>query len=375
MEKIRRPAALVRQGDLVLYATSLKVKELVTDGFYKIETLDPDDINDRGYQRLLNKARAKKLADYIVKGQDSHDAFLPTSVFLATDKSIDFNDQNNTIEIDISLVGPFSVVDGQHRLEGLKMAAEKDKRVLDFEVPVNIAINLPKIAQMCHFLIVNTTQKSVDKSVEQRIIARLSEALDIEDLPSLPKWILNTVEKGEVDKAIKYVDYLNETGDSPWFGKVQMANADSDGATINQRTFVKAIVKYVLTANNPLTIVKDFEKEKKIFLNYWKAIKLNLDDGDSATLYKYGSVELFCKFSIPFFTKLQDRGSFTVSTMDKLLKSCFENVEGEYAGVGHPDWWTTGGQAGRLNSGALNLVSQAMSKALHKASMSDSIEL
>ena len=348
---------------------------MVTDGFYKIETLDPDDINDRGYQRLLNKTRAKKLADYIVKGQDSHDAFLPTSVFLATDKSIYFNDQNNTIEIDISLVGPFSVVDGQHRLEGLKMAAEKDKRVLDFEVPVNIAINLPKIAQMCHFLIVNTTQKSVDKSVEQRIIARLSEALDIEDLPSLPKWILNTVEKGEVDKAIKYVDYLNETGDSPWFGKVQMANANSDGATINQRTFVKAIVKYVLTANNPLTIVKDFEKEKKIFLNYWKAIKLNLDDGDSATLYKYGSVELFCKFSIPFFTKLQDRGSFTVSTMDKLLKSCLENVEGEYAGVGHPDWWTTGGQAGRLNSGALNLVSQAMSKALHKASMSDSIEL
>ncbi len=255
------------------------------------------------------------------------------------------------------------------------MAAEKDDRVLDFEVPVNIAINLPKIAQMCHFLIVNTTQKSVDKSVEQRIIARLSEALDIEDIPSLPKWILNTVEKGEVDKAIKYVDYLNETEDSPWFRKIQMANDDSDEATINQRTFVKAIVKYVLTANNPLIIIKDFEKEKKIFLNYWKAIKLNLDDGDSATLYKYGSVELFCKFSIPFFTKLQDRGSFTVSTMEKLLKSCFENVEGEYAGVGHPEWWKTGGQAGRLNSGALNLVSQAMSQALHRASMNNSIEL
>lgn len=318
MAKIKIPAARVCQGALVLYTTSMKVRELVSNGFYSVETLDPDDTNDKGYQRLLNKTRAKKLADYIVKGQDSRDAFLPTSVFLATDKTIAFDEQDNTIELDISSVGPFSVVDGQHRLEGLKMAAEKDDRVLDFEVPVNIAINLPKIAQMCHFLIVNTTQKSVDKSVEQRIIARLSEALDIEDIPSLPKWILNTVEKGEVDKAIKYVDYLNETEDSPWFRKIQMANDDSDEATINQRTFVKAIVKYVLTANNPLIIIKDFEKEKKIFLNYWKAIKLNLDDGDSATLYKYGSVELFCKFSIPFFTKLQDRGSFTVSTMEKL---------------------------------------------------------
>jgi len=353
----------------------MKVKQLVSSGFYSVETLDPEDTNDKGYQRLLNTARAKKLADYIVKGQTYQDAFLPTSVLLATDKPIDFNEQNNTIEIDISLVGPFSVVDGQHRLEGLKMAAEKDDRVLEFEVPVNIAINLPKIAQMCHFLIVNTTQKSVDKSVEQRIIARLSEALEIEDMPSLPKWILNTVERGEVEKAVKYVDYLNETEDSPWFGKIRMANSDSDDATINQRSFVKAIVRYVLTANNPLTVVKDFEREKKIFLNYWKAIKANLDDGNSATLYKYGGVELFCKFSIPFFMKLQDRGSFTVSTMDKLLKSCLENVEGDYAGVGHPDWWATGGQAGRLNAGALNIVAQEMSKALNKAAMNSLIEL
>ncbi len=67
------------------------------------------------------------------------------------------------------------------------MAAENDERVHRFEIPLNIAIDLPKIHQMCHFLIVNTTQKSVDQSVEQRIIARLSDALDVEDLPSLPK--------------------------------------------------------------------------------------------------------------------------------------------------------------------------------------------
>lgn len=353
----------------------MKVKELVADGFYNVETLDPEVPNDKGFQRLLNKARAKKLADYIVKGQDSHDAFLPTSVFLATDKSIKFNEKDSTLEIDTALVTPFSVVDGQHRLEGLKMAAEKDTRVHEFEVPVNIAVNLPKIAQMCHFLIVNTTQKSVDKAVEQRIIARLTDALDVEDLPSLPKWILNTVDKGEVEKAVRYVDYLNEADGSPWFGKIRMANTDQDGATINQRSFVKAIVKYVLTANNPLTIVKDFEKEKKIFLNYWKAITAILDDGESTTLYKYNGVELFCKFSIPFFMKLQDRGSFTVATMDKVLRSCFENVEGDYAGVGHPDWWTKGGKASFLNAGAINVVSQEMSKALHKTSMNPSIEL
>src|SRR5436309_16015595 len=100
MSRIKIPAARVRQGALVLYATSMKVRELVSEKFYSVETLDPDDKSDKGYQRLLNTARGKKLADYIVKGQDSKDAFLPTSVFLATDKSIPFNEQDNTIEID-----------------------------------------------------------------------------------------------------------------------------------------------------------------------------------------------------------------------------------------------------------------------------------
>jgi DGQHR domain-containing protein len=369
------PASRVRQGGLVLYTTSMKVRDLVADGFYSVETLDPEDPNDKGFQRLLNMARAKKLSDYILKGQDSKDAFLPTSVFLATDKPAEFNETENTITIVSASTGPFSVVDGQHRLEGLKMAAEKDPRVLDFELPVNIAFDLPKIAQMCHFLIVNTTQKSVDKSVEQRIVARLTDALDVEELPSLPRWILNTVEKGEVDKAIKYADFLNETEGSPWFGKILMANSDSDETTINQRSFFKSIVRYVLTANNPLAIIKDFDKEKKIFLNYWKAIANVLDDGNAAVLYKYNGVELFCKFSIPFFMKLQDRGSFTVATMETLLRSCFDNVEGDYAGVGHPEWWAKGGKASFLNSGAINVVSQEMSKALHKASMTSSIEL
>ena len=369
MAKLIIPAARVRQGALSLFATSLRVKDLLAKNFYSVDTLDPDD-EDNGFQRLLNTARAKKLAEYILRGQDTKDAFLPTSVFLATDKSLPFNNKDHTLEIDSAAVGSFSVVDGQHRLEGLRMAAEKDARVYEFEIPVVIAIKLSKLEQMCHFLIVNTTQKSVDASIEQRIYARLTAAVDVEELPTLPRWILNVVDKGEVQKALKYVDFLNKTQGSPWFGKIKMANQDVEGGTINQKSFVKAIVKYVLTANNPLSVFKDFEKEKKIFLNYWKAIEKNLDDGNSTVLYKYNGVELFCKFSIPFFMKLQNQGNdFTVKAMDVLLQSCLENVEGEYAGVGHADWWAKGGKASFLNAGAINVVNQEMAKALNKASM------
>jgi len=213
---IVRPASLVKQGDLTLYATSLRVSDLLIPNFYSIERLDPENACEKGYQRLLNKSRAKKLADYIVAGQETKDAFLPTSIFIATDKSIPFNPSNNTIEINIAETGPFNVVDGQHRVEGLKMAAEKDPRVMEFEVSVNIAINLSEIAQMCHFLIVNTTQKSVEEGVAQRIRARLTMAMDVDETPILPKWILNSVQKGEDEKALQYVDYLNNDKDSPW---------------------------------------------------------------------------------------------------------------------------------------------------------------
>jgi len=371
---IVRPAALVKQGLLTLYSTSLKVSDLLIPNFYSVEALNPDDENDKGYQRLLNKARAKRLADYIVDGQETRDAFLPTSIFMATHKNIDFNPTNNTIEINIDTIGPFSVVDGQHRVEGLKMAAEKDSRVLDFEVPVNIAINLSRIAQMCHFLIVNTTQKSVEKGVEQRIYARLTQALEVEEIPNLPKWISKTVEKGEDEQALKYVDFLNTDKESPWFNKIEMANQENNEASVNQKSFVKSIKRYVLVANNPLSI-HPTDKQQKIFLNYWKAITNIIGTTEPTVLYKYNGVELFCKFSVPFFNKMINMPDFKVATMETLFNQTFENMEGDYAGVGHTEFWVKGGKASFLNSGAINLISNDMVKALHKTNFQKEIEL
>lgn len=373
-KKITRPAALVKQGGLTLYATSLRVSDLLIPNFYSVEQLDPDDPRDKGYQRLLNKTRAKKLADYIVGGQETNDAFLPTSIFIATHKNISFNPSNNTIDIDIDEVGPFSVVDGQHRVEGLKMAAEKDKRVLDFEVAVNIAVNLSQIAQMCHFLIVNTTQKSVEQGVEQRIKARLTQALEVLDVPSLPKWIMKTVEKGEDEKALKYVDFLNSEKDSPWQNKIEMANAENNEASVSQKTFVKAVKKYVLVANNPVTISAE-EKQHQIFLNYWTAITNIIGTDEPTVLFKYNGVELFCKFSIPFFSKMINMPNFKVSTMEIVLNQTFDNMEGDYAGVGHTEFWVKGGKASFLNSGAINVINNDMVKALHKSNQQKEIEL
>ena len=56
---ITRPAAVVRQGNLRLYSTSLRVKDLRIPDFYQIDKLDHKA--GSGYQRVLNEARANRL--------------------------------------------------------------------------------------------------------------------------------------------------------------------------------------------------------------------------------------------------------------------------------------------------------------------------
>lgn len=48
MGSITLPAARVQQGELTLYTTSIKVKDLVADNFYTVDTLDPDNKSDKG---------------------------------------------------------------------------------------------------------------------------------------------------------------------------------------------------------------------------------------------------------------------------------------------------------------------------------------
>lgn len=178
----------------------------------------------------------------------------------------------------------------------------------------------------------------------------------------------------ELDKATRLVDFLNSNETSPWRGKIRTAN-DPRRNLFNEQSMVQAIVKYVLVANNPIAAMKDPVKEQKIFLNYWLALSeiIDDDDGNATVLYRYNGVQLFCRFSIPFFTKLQGFGNFTVNSMKETLVGCFQNVEGEYAGVGHAEFWTKGGKASGLNMAAIGNIAKELATALHKSSMPEEI--
>ena len=365
---ITRPAALVRQGSLKLYATSLRVRDLMLPNFYAITKLDPDHAGP-GYQRLLNEGRAKRLSEYLLDGETEGDAFLPTSIFLATNRDIPFDAAANTITFDVGQVGPFNVVDGQHRIAGLVMAAEKSPKMLEFEIPVNIGVGLDDVSQMCHFLIVNTTQRSVDKAIEQQIVARLTAMIGLEKMPTIPRWIRRQVEKGEDARALGVARFLNTDPGSPWVGKIRMANDDEEGgATINQKSFITSIKKYIFSANNPLSNPVWDSNRPMILSNYWKAIVELLVDNQSdkpSVIYKTTGVDLFHIVSATVFTHLASKGDFTKDTIKSLLQRGFSNLPGESVAMSHPEWWQRGGAASGLNSAAVRKLAMALSHALN----------
>jgi DGQHR domain-containing protein len=364
---ITRAAALVRQGSLKLYATSVTVRDLKLPGFYQISKLDPEE-GGPGFQRLLNQGRAKKLTDYLLDGHTEGDAFLPTSVFLATNKDIPFEPSTNSITFDVKDVGPFNVVDGQHRIAGLVAAAERNSELLNFEVPVVIGVRLDDISQMCHFLIVNTTQRSVDKAVEQQIVARLSGMVNVENMPTIPRWIRRQVEKGDDAKALKVANYLNTDSNSPWLNKIRMANDESADATINQKSFVNSVKKYIFSANNPLADPSLDESRPKMLSNYWKAIVELLVDPESSkssVIFKTNGVDLFHISSATVFLYLANRRDFTKDTIKEVLRRGFANLSGENIAMSSPEWWQRGNKASDLNNAGVRKLANALSLAIN----------
>jgi hypothetical protein len=229
-----------------------------------------------------------------------------------------------------------------------------------------------------HFLIVNTTQRSVDKAIEQQIVARLTKLIGLEKTPTIPRWIRRQVEKGEDARALSVANFLNTDPSSPWQGKIRMANDEADGATINQKSFINSIKKYVFSANNPLSNPVWDGNRPMILSNYWKAIVELLVD-DKATvpsiIYKTTGVDLFHIVSATVFTHLATKADFKKETIKALLQRGLTNLPDENLAMSHPEWWQRGGVASGLNTAAVRKLANALSHAINVQDNTSNVSL
>ena len=384
MSEVRRPAIKIQQGERTLFLTSFTVKDFLTRDFYRVDRLDV--ARDKGMQRLLNDSRARSFGKDVVDADKCNEAFLPTSVFLATEGSISYDEKNRELYFDSDparRVCPLDVVDGQHRLEGLKLAAEKSEHLLDFPVSVVIAHRMSETERMLQFVTVNTKQKTVDKGVVQHITARFTQMLEIEPLPYLPDWLRREVEKGGDDRGLRIVKRLNSDESSPWRDRIQLADeSKSPRHTITQSTFVTALKKTVLNKYHPFNAnLVDPEKQIAVLINYWKAVDDIFvggtpdedENGKTASVaYKYNGLEFFLSILYAVINVLSRNRAFTVDAITKCLRDAEDYLSTPQAELAMaPAFWRPGGLASGMNRAGIAQLETDFSKAIESAAAED----
>lgn len=129
----KQKAIKVRQSGFRLFSTSLKVGDLLSEGFYSIEPLNPIDPETGNYQRELIPKRAEEIARDVLRAMKNGDFFMPSTILLATANRLDYDEASGTISFDTGKkkneddkerIGPFSIVDGQHRLGSMRKAIQ-----------------------------------------------------------------------------------------------------------------------------------------------------------------------------------------------------------------------------------------------------------
>ena len=136
------------QNNNTFYVASLNTKILEKMCFVSRKKEEPI----KGFQRLLNKKRAKDIAAYL----DVSKGVIPSALIVSAQDNakVRFDSQTNKLSFEI-VKDSMLVIDGQHRLYGLYEAEN------DYEIPVSIFTNLTTNNEVKLFIDINTTQKGV----------------------------------------------------------------------------------------------------------------------------------------------------------------------------------------------------------------------
>lgn len=249
-----------------VYSTVLKVKDLIEDRDFKIDFWRKEKKLDKnqGYQRIPTQSRLKKIVKFI---EDEKNPIFPTTILLGSRQKLEFKSrdgESGTLKIN----RPLWIIDGQHRILGLRKAVHKGYlEWKDKELPVIILDNFNKPEETIQFYILNTTQKRVPTDLAQRLIRKISyeKVSPITFSPS-EEWKI---------KGLQIIDLLNETDEeyNAWYGRIRLPNTERKKYHIvSQNSFLNSL-RPLLSQG----VLQGKEKPSdicyKIIRNYWFAIK------------------------------------------------------------------------------------------------------
>lgn len=266
------------QKDKLLITGSISAKQLIE--IYEVDQWQRGrSIETQGCQRPPIKSHYMRLARAL---KDDTRTILPTSITLsATELNYDEpNEDRNTVvltklrnesvEIMVPKGHKLKIVDGQHRVLGLKHAIEelKSTDLLNFQIPFVLAIVSNRLEEIKMFYDVNTKGKKVKTDLALQL---------------LNQWSTHNISKLQVGEIWRLVGInvamtLNDDPKSVWFNSIEMANEEREG-TIPSSSFTNSlqpVLHDISFVKSIWTTTDDYSNAGKIIAklvnNFWNAL-------------------------------------------------------------------------------------------------------
>lgn len=284
MSAVSVPCIRITQGEQTFLQVRMAASVLTTISYAAVRGVDSEP---GAVQRLLNSRRINSIRDFFLAGGD-----LPTNIILNWTADLDaFNAAGTefTFEPEERLA---QIIDGQHRVAGLREAIAANSALATLEVPVAIFGGLSTQECADIFLSINTEQKPVARSLVYDLYGIASSEL-VDDT---------------VVRANDIVTELNETESSPYRGYFKFPGAPRTRGGIALSTAVSEL-KPLLEAKGDFDQINvtSLETQYQVLENFWSAIADKYGEEWHSTQNAFlfaagfsGGIEFFRKRLIPY---------------------------------------------------------------------------
>jgi len=256
MPTVSYPFLPINLGNIDAYVFMMRVKDLQFISYVARRGVN----NEEGaIQRVLNKQRLKSIEDYVLQGNMFYTPFFINWV---GDEAISLHENSILIPL---VASSAQVIDGQHRLEGLKQAANHDDTILEKQVLVILTTGLKTDEAASIFLNINTEQKPVPKSLIFDLFGVVNN--DNRDIPQI--------------RATDIANFLNTDTASPYRGMIKFPGYARGEGFIDLSAVVSAL-KPQLEDNGAFTRyrIQTLENQCALLVNFFTAFRTAYEDHD-----------------------------------------------------------------------------------------------
>lgn len=334
------------QADGVFYSGMICVKDIVNEDLCVVERLKQEDFADASPQRTLDSTAVGRIAKDIIKadvGKTGQTGGLatPTAVLLSCDQDLEYDEQRKEVIVPDGVV--LSIMDGQHRVNGWKVALNKEQDNESLQNSMIAVTIIPAISpanKIWQFWSCNYLAK---KPTQDQSLNLLAHAWKINiNGAFVPTAAEKKAEKREeVFNVVDFVQRINKSDASVWKNHIIMEGEKSERADnkTKMRAMVDVLRKYVFTEHSVNTA-------EYLWQSYWKVLK-KLVQGSypNSALFKSTGCEIFNVVYEPFmntFTTEYGR-DFTEANIEKLWKDIFSEMANEGCSfISAPEFWQSG---------------------------------